>query len=285
MSMTLIDQRDLTTLTLDELSALSVEEVSLSATCAAAAVQHAIRCGEALLEAQSRVPPGDWVRWLESSDWPHSDTHARCFMRLAKYQSDLPPEAWQRYIDRDGNERQPTANRAFRMLRGLPPIQALGSWISPLVGPNDKAEVLRLRSMGASYTEIVAVTGLPKSTIAGWCNPAAAEQARRKRRARRREEAVARKALTAERERSSRNRLAKVTGGELSKSYAAVRQALAALDKVGGERAGEAIGHLHRAEESIVEAMREQRSSESSSTDIPAERRPNTNASDARREK
>lgn len=56
------------------------------------------------------------------------------------------------------------------------------------------------------------------------------------------------------REREERDRLAKATGGELAEAYGLVRRTLSIVDK--SRHAPDAIRHLHKAEEAIVEAMR-----------------------------
>lgn len=48
------------------------------------AVEHAIRCGELLIEAKAQLPHGGWGEWI-AGNFPASDRTARGYMRLARY--------------------------------------------------------------------------------------------------------------------------------------------------------------------------------------------------------
>ncbi len=77
---------------LDDLAGEIRREVELSEQHWQSAVAHAIRAGELLTEAKSRVQHGEWLPWIEAN-FPGSDRTARNYMRLAANRqrvADLP---------------------------------------------------------------------------------------------------------------------------------------------------------------------------------------------------
>lgn len=257
MTVDQIDQRDLTTMTLDELGEEVMQQRHAAEVSLATALGHFVRIGVVLLHARERVPDEEWDSWCELHGM--SKTSSNRAMRLAYYRDELPPEAWQPSVNRAGRLVNPTATRAEVYLRGLPPVRPKGFRYEQ--GVVDEAR--RLKAAGVPQVDICELLGLSAATVSVMVRPGAqAEYARKHRRryaARRLTEREAARALAEKREREERDRLAKATGGELSKSYGLIRQALAALDKVATEPSVEATRHLHRAEESVVEAMRAER--------------------------
>jgi|SRR5215211_1274338 len=72
----------------DTLGSLAAEINAEHRACEAAAVsavEHAIRCGELLLDAKERSSHGGWLKWL-SANCEVSSRHAQRYMQLAKDQ-------------------------------------------------------------------------------------------------------------------------------------------------------------------------------------------------------
>jgi len=247
MSELQIDQRDLTTMTIDELAAVARAEYGLMAEHVAFALRHAIRSGEALLRAKESMSKGEWGRWVEdhvgiSNAWGSQ------LARLAYYRSEIPAEVLQ----------AGSITEARSYLKGLPPIQPPGPAAQVPRAMIDEAQ--RLRSEGASYAEISRAMEVNQGEVWRWLNPEKHRESQRRGSLKhQRKRRAADQALKQQQEQAQRRQLAKATGGELAKSYSLIRQALAALDKVATEQAGEAIRHLHKAEEAVVEAMRTER--------------------------
>jgi hypothetical protein len=72
-----------TTGTLENLAAQINTEHRACEAAAVSAVEHAIRCGELLLEAKERSGHGGWLKWL-SANCEVSSRHAQRYMQLAK---------------------------------------------------------------------------------------------------------------------------------------------------------------------------------------------------------
>lgn len=249
---------DLATATLDELADAARRELSQTESHLVGALAHFIRYGEILLVARTLVPSGEWMRWCESIANSSGRTYeyktSVAAMRLAHYKDHLPAEAFETWIDDAGRLLNPSPHRALSYVRGLPVINRKG-----VVGHGESTrdEARRLRKAGLPYDEIGPMVGVSSTAVRMWCEPGAEAEYNKRRRAREREQRAAQRALRKEHERQERDRLARATGGEIADAYSLIRRALTAIDRAG--QAPDAIRHLHKAEEAIVEAMREQR--------------------------
>lgn len=76
------------TATLTTLAGEIVAEHDAAQGAFRSAVEHAIRCGELLIEAKAEIGHGGWGGWLEEN-FPASDRTARGYMRLARHGDEL----------------------------------------------------------------------------------------------------------------------------------------------------------------------------------------------------
>jgi hypothetical protein len=76
--------------TLESLAAKINAEHRACEAAAVSAVEHAIRCGELLIEAKERAGHGGWLKWL-SKNCEVSSRHAQRYMQLAKDQRVINP--------------------------------------------------------------------------------------------------------------------------------------------------------------------------------------------------
>src|SRR5207248_10165394 len=53
------------------------------------AIGHALKCGDALIVAKSRLPHGEWMRWLNESCPAISDWTARVYMQVARHREEI----------------------------------------------------------------------------------------------------------------------------------------------------------------------------------------------------
>ncbi len=79
-----------TSLSTNELAECISKEHQACRSAAQSAVQHAIRAGELLLEAKSKIPHGQWLSWLEGNCGVAERT-AQAYMRLARELPKLEP--------------------------------------------------------------------------------------------------------------------------------------------------------------------------------------------------
>lgn len=74
--------------TLPQLALAIEREHALAMQAGRGMVEHAIRCGEALLEAQQQVPWGEWETWL-AEHFPKSRDTAFNYMRVAQHREHI----------------------------------------------------------------------------------------------------------------------------------------------------------------------------------------------------
>ena len=253
---------DLSTMTLDDLVRRVNVEHGLcerdSITFKSAftgALGHAIRAGEALLEAKSRIPNGEWRAWLTSNVAAHVMT-VQEYMRIAEFRSDV--EGW--LTEHPGD---PGIRAATRFLQSSSRTRSRGP--SPIFAAGDAEEMKALRAEGVSYKEIGRRFETDGQTVRRSIDPAYKEACLKAALERRKKAADARRALAEKQERDSRNVLARNAGGELSKAYAGVRRlagtldrALAASEPHQRPSVRDALAYAHKAEDALVAAMKAQ---------------------------
>lgn len=249
------DPRDLSTLTLDQLAQAAADEYRQAENHMLGVLHHFVRFGEVLLAARPQVPEGEWMRWCEGVANAAGRTYeyktAAAAMRLAHYRNHLPAEAWQPWKDSSGRLMNASPKHALSYLKGLPIINRKGVSGHP---EETRMEARRLRTAGLSYDDIAEMVGASSHAVRMWCEPAVAKRYAAQRRTVSARQRAAARALREKEKRLDRDRLAKITGGELADAYSLIRRALAALDKDG--RAPDAILHLQKAEDTVQEAMR-----------------------------
>jgi len=157
-----------------DLGALATAARDAHAAVAAAvaeAVEHGIRCGEALLEAHRAVRADASMRWREwlAENVGISDRHAYGYMRLAYHRDRLPEEAFQPFLDGRGRRRQPTVARAVDLAVGLGPISDKAAHWRVADDVRDRA--VELREQGLTYRQIGARLGIHFQTVSRICNP------------------------------------------------------------------------------------------------------------------
>ena len=245
----------LDTATFDELADFVQTSVLNAEAHAKKSIECLIAVGGALCEMRDRMP-GQYHAWLEAVGiqklWA-----SRC-QRLYTYRESLPTEALQEYKSASGKTHQPNLSSALKSVSQLPILSR-----GPRGERVDTDDIRRLLVDGVSVTEIARLIGCTSTTVYNIKNPGAAA-ARDQRRAKRvRLTAATTAALKKQQQREERDRLAKATGNELSVAYALVRQALAALAKMGSptdpRHSNRASDYLSAAETALVGAMRAER--------------------------
>lgn len=216
------------------------------------AINDAVLCGEALLEAWSLVSQEEWAKWCGD----HLDftlQHAGSLMRLAHYKEQLPEEVLRPYVGRNGRTHQPSYTRALSYIKGLPPLRP--SARKPLLLDAIRPEAKRLRKQGLSYPKIAGLLGVAELTVYRALNPEASKRYNENVRRRRKEASAARRALASQRKQAERKLLAKAS--PLGDAYSHVRRALDELESLSGDRRVEQwMAALYRVEDQLGEAMR-----------------------------
>lgn len=118
---------------------------------ATTALEHAIRCGELLLEIRGQTQSG-WTRWLEDN-FDGSVTTAQAYVRLAREKDQL----LQAGIT--------TLDAARELLAGPP--RPNGNWYSDDL----RDEARRLSAQGLRNTRIAAELGVAHKTVRRWLDP------------------------------------------------------------------------------------------------------------------
>ena len=73
-------------------------EHSAALAAATSATEHAIRCGDLLIEAKAGLEHGQWLPWLKEN-CPFSERTAQAYMRLAQKVSEFDEQEAQRVAD------------------------------------------------------------------------------------------------------------------------------------------------------------------------------------------
>lgn len=185
------------------------------------AIEHAISCGEALIEARARFEDGGWEAWA-IQNLRFSVSSAGNYMRLAHYKDKLPPDVSAPYHDSRGNITWPGLHTALTYLRGLPPIRPRGS--GPAIADVERDEIKRLKAEGLKASEIAGMVGRSESSVEHILYGNRQSKAERRRIGAARRERMREQRLWAKREKQ--RQAAMRAGGDLSEAYAALRRAL-----------------------------------------------------------
>jgi predicted transcriptional regulator len=206
------------TATLDELAATVRREHEACLAAVQTTFDHAVRAGEALLQAREfLLPTGKWISWLEEH-FPMHKSQAYAYMRVATYQHLIP----------EGTG----IVAADRLVQGLSAID--GGPGRARVTDITKEEAHRLRESGASYKQIAKQLGASVSTVHYWFNDGTRSQRDRR----------ARRALKKQEQERAVRRAINKTGGALAEAYSLA------------ERMDDVLGQAHR-EATEAEARRE----------------------------
>ena len=205
---------------------------------------HAIRAGDALIEAKSVVPQGDWLVWL-TKNVDVSESAAQIYMRLSKYQEQLPSDVG--------------VTQARFFLRGLPKAAGFTGYSDDI-----KAEARKLRATSnMSYVTIAEMLDVSHSIVAIWCDKDYAQRhamGKRRHAIQRKRE---RRALFLIEKESRRRNAAKAAGGAIHDAYSHLRLSAEALDKAIDEAKNhdvasslrDARNRIYAAEDRISQAL------------------------------
>lgn len=129
-------------------------------------LDHAIRAGDALLQARVQCDDGGWLDWL-NANFAGGVPTAQSYMRIANY-ADIVKAAG---ID--------TITDARAYLRGLSGPHEAQRGRHKKFSEEIVAEARRLRESGVVYAEIGRLLGVSPSTVRAWCDPSLGEKWRR----------------------------------------------------------------------------------------------------------
>lgn len=248
------DRPDLAAMSLDELAAEANREHSYALEAASAAVNHAIKAGEALTQIRdalaSRPDGQSFMTWL-GSEFGASDATAFTYMRLYAYRDRIRNSG----IDSQG------IYQAKQFLRGLPMVIADESNRGKRYDEEVKemARELWADGKGISLSEIARITGASRGVVTLWVDPA--ERQRKKERRRRYREKLIAQRQTAQRKRvetAIQNR-----ADTVSRAYSMIRKLTQVVDqgkvevqdREGKEALRRAEDFLHQADAAIVKAL------------------------------
>jgi len=242
----LLDDVDLSVMSLDELAARANAEHLAVERHLSDALIHALRAGQALLEAKSRhAAAGDWRTWCESN---MSVSYRACarYIRLAFYADDV--------------KKAPVGGvkSAERAIAHLPAVPNITTHIAPVVDLESDAK--RLRGEGFSVAEVAEILEISTGSVWRLTVPGAVEKSRISARRRSQQRTAARRAL-AEKQKAEAIRKA---GGNIATAYSYVRKAAAELDAALGDATSPevrqslraALAGVHKAEDEIGKAVR-----------------------------
>lgn len=248
------------TATFEELAEFAEESIERAGEHARQSIHHLIAVGGALTEMRERMP-GQYPAWLQKTGMGQQWA-SRC-ERLYLYRNELPQEALTEWISSDGRLRQPTLTNAIKSIAHLPKIVGTTGGHNK-IAEEHRATARRMLSEGVPCREVASMTGISLSVVKRIKNPGRFEDTERRFREKKKIEEAAARALREQKQRAERDRLAKTTGKEASVAYAAVRQALAALDRVSGSASHvrTASDYLVAAEARIVAIMQAERASQ-----------------------
>jgi hypothetical protein len=220
---------------LEELGEAVQREYGLAQEALSAGVQHAILCGEALLEARSHVPKGGWEQWV--TECGLSTRAAAEAMRFAFYK--------ERIID------APNRQTANGLLEGLPVVPGSRSGIARRLPDSMRAQARTLREEGVTYAQIGAQLGIATPTAHAWLN----DGAERKRRS----EAKRSERRRVQREEARDREVARALGKaprEVAESYSMIRKTAQIVHRAQVAADGEVAVSLRAAAESLADAER-----------------------------
>jgi len=251
------------TRTLDELAETAQREHLASEQSLVSALAHAVACGEAIHCAHTQLTlNSDWLPWLAQAGL--SRKQAVKYERLFKYRDILPPEVFEPYVDAQGGHRHPTANRAFKYLKGLPAIAPRGPRSGQKKPTPDsvRSEIRRLADAGVPHRDIAEMLGVSAATAALHSEPGRLEAFNADRRRRKAEAAAARAALQREREAAA----VKTSGDAIAEVYSYTRRSLRVLERMLDEaedapryrrKLNALIADLHKVEDAVVAIIKD----------------------------
>jgi hypothetical protein len=206
---------------LDELAATANREHAACLDAGLTMVEHAIRVGEALIEAKRRLGGSPlanvgWKEWV-ASNFEASYGTAVAYMRLGRH--------------RDAAIGAINLNEALQLCAGR---SSRGE--NHRTDPEFRADVLAMREEGLSLREVSRMTGISVPTISSWTNPESYKRRLQLQRERQRRRAAERKALAAK-ERQQAIKRALVKEGE---AFNEVYVVITRLDSLLGQARKEA---------------------------------------------
>lgn len=194
--------------TLDELAATIRHEHDACLGAARTTVEHAIRAGEALLQARDLTKPtGQWMSWLREN-FPKHRTAAYNYMRLAAYRDLIPPGAG--------------IFESHQLIRGLPAFD--GGLPRPRIDDARKEDAQQMREEGVGYKTIAKSLGVSVSTVHAWFSKGTYAGRVKK----------ARKLLREKEKEAAVKRTVRKVGGAIAEAYSIA------------ERMGDVLGQAHR---------------------------------------
>lgn len=199
---------DANTRSLDDLAVLIVREDELTREHAGKMLEHAILCGEALLEAQSQVPWGDWGTWL-AVNFPKGETRSRDYMRIARFKDQIGDQ-----VD--------TIHGAMRVLKGKTDGEFKRAFTKPR--SDSRPVVQELKAEGLTHAEIAAKLGLPVGRVQALYREPEEQQAQKNaQKTRMRSEAAATR-------RRRRDEDMEHLGGQACATYTLLRSTMSSLE-------------------------------------------------------
>lgn len=220
-------------------------------------LRKAIHVGELLLEAQNRVPPGQWLEWIKNNIDGSPGT-LRQYMRLATY-SDLLPDHianGQVVIGKAGKPKPAGINAAISYLQTLPDTHRTSSRRRTF----DYDTVRHLHKNGVPTRELADMFSVSDGAIRSALLPTS-ERSRRGNR-RKKEYAARQKALNRERAATA----IRQSSGDITEAYSLLRKCLQRTQTI-YERPGHSyhtkrhlsgvIDRLHQAEDMLSLAIKE----------------------------
>ncbi len=234
-----------------ELAGIINREHSLAYRAALDALEHAILCGEALIEARERVAEGSWLKWVDDNLNISTGTLHR-YVRLATYKDHLLSA-----------ERQPKSiNAAIGYLKAIE-IPAASVGRNGRKPTFDVEEAKRLRSQGMTYEQIGSIVGVSDQAVRLQLIPGAQRKAMVYTSRHKKKRLAERRAL----EQAQRDKKVAKVGGAAAGAYALLRRCCVAIDQAMIETTNDserkslrdALAQAHKAEDAIVQALRLER--------------------------
>lgn len=247
-----IVEPDTSRLALDEIGSLiraahsSVEsEVVATIQHMSGALRHALRAGELLLVARTRVEPGHWHRWV-AENARFDERTAKKYQRIAHYR-----ELVLQWMAEGGSGQ---IEDAIRELRGLPAFVAGVTAAPATVGPERRERARRYLDEGYTYHQTAKLVGCDYTTVRAWFD---LEYRRRRVAQDTQRRSRAKKAIRAA-EQTAREALVTDTGGPSAEAYKSLQETAVLLNRMLDEaREPEAVKLIRSAQSHIRKAANE----------------------------
>lgn len=171
------------------------------------ALDHVIKCGEALLEARNNhVAFKGWNAWADEN-FKAGSTVASFYMRIAEY----------RDLVRD----LPNVTQAMKRLQGMPALRRPGY---RGYGEEIREEARTLFAAGMSKAEVARTLGINTGTVSNWVDPEMLRRHRERVREQSRKRREERRLKKQEAEKRAAEREARRVGGALAEAYSLVHK-------------------------------------------------------------